>query len=59
MKKKKERKKEKRGLHPKKLDWGKLIQKCHIHRVTSTKRLRTYIWEVMIYCVFLAIEIAF
>ena len=46
-------------LHPKKVDWGKLIQKCHIARVTSPELLRSYIWEGMMQCVFLAIEIAF
>ena len=46
-------------LHPKKVDWGMLIQKCSIPRVTYPVLLLSYIWQGMIHCVFLAIEIAF
>ena len=55
---KKERKKKMRLL-PKKVDWGKLIQKSHIPRVTSLELLRSYIWQGMMHCVFLVIDIAF
>ena len=46
-------------LHPKKVDRGKLIQKCRITRVPSLELLHSYIWQRMMHCVFLAIEIAF
>ena len=46
-------------LKPKKVDWGKLIQKWRIPRVTSPVLLRSYIRQGMMHCVFLAIEIAF
>ena len=56
---KKRKKERKMRLHPKKIDSGKLIQKCRIARVTSPELLRSYIWKGMMHCVFLAIEIAF
>ena len=46
-------------LHFKKVDWGMLIQKFRIPIVTSPELLCSYIWQGMMHCVFLAIEIAF
>ena len=59
LKKRKKETEKKMRLHPKKLDWGKFIQKCCIPRVTFPELLHSYIWQGMMHCIFLAIEIAF